>query len=388
MTTGAWLLAGFLLITAALLFSARSERMAYPSATNSRASGYAAFAELLRRDGYSVRIDRSLSPRLDRDSLVISSFFRDPEMYTLELEGRVFPEPESEEEEKVEPYVESLERHVKAGGSVLSIQHRIFFDRATRLSNDPRAIITSSDEDLFYEINAPYGSIMTALGDFEEIDYYGWYMGEYPFVTYRASGDGVTVMMADGLLATNRFLDREQNAEFMLDLVRRLAAPGSEVVFVEAGIGNYETPSVARTLGGWAVAARWQGLLLFVVLLFTLGRRFGLAERDRAVHRGSRELFDAVADIFRRTSNTGLALDNVLGECDQRMRAVLRGPRSLKRNELLQRVPHDLREQYLNVSELAVARTSPRVATSAAARLLELLERFESDSREARGLKR
>ena len=106
------------------------------------------------------------------------------------------------------------------------------------------------------------------------------------------------------------------------------------------------------------------------------------------MHRGSRELFDAVADIFRRTSNTGLALDNVLGECDQRMRAVLRGPRSLKRNELLQRVPHDLREQYLNVSELAVARTSPRAATAAAARLLELLERFESDSREARGLKR
>lgn len=384
MTTAAWLLAGFLLITAALLFSAREEHLAYPSATNVRASGYAAFAELLRRDGYHVTIDRSISPRIDRDSLAISTFFG-RSTYS-ELEEGMFsgPAPPAEPE----PYLESLAEHVRAGGSVLSIQHRKYFDRASKVSKEPNSIRSAKAEERTYEINARYTTEMGEVAGFEETDYWGWYMRGYPFVKYLASGDGVMVSVADGLPATNRFLDQNDNAEFMLDLVRRLAAPGSEVVFVEAGIGNFESPTVVRTLGDWAVAARWQTLLLFVVLLFTLGRRFGLPERDRLVHRGSRELFDAVADVFRRSRNTGLALDNVLGECDQRMRAVLRGPRSLKRSDLLQRVPHGLREQYLNVSELAVARTTPRVAAAAAARLLDLLERFEMDSREARGLKR
>ncbi|MCH8979936.1 MAG: DUF4350 domain-containing protein [Armatimonadetes bacterium] len=381
MTTAAWLLAGFLLITAALLFSAREERLAYPSATNVRASGYAAFAELLRRDGYHVTVNRSIRPRFDPDSLVISSFFRPSPVSEL---AESFSGDPVEPEEPL-PYLESLAEHVRAGGSVLSIQHRKYFERASELSEEPHVIVS---EERTFEISTPYGELVPEFGGFAEIDYYGWYLGDDPFVTYTASGDGVIVSVADGLPATNRFLARHDNAEFMLDLVRRLAEPGSEVVFVEAGIGNSESPTVARTLGGWAVAARWQGLLLFAVLLFTLGRRFGLAERDRLVHRGSRELFDAVADVFRRSGNTGLALDNVLGECDQRMRTVLRGPRSLKRNEMLQRVPHNLREQYLNVSELAVARTTPRVATAAAARLLKLLEQFETDSREARGLKR
>ena len=384
MTTAAWLLAGFLLITAALLFSAREERLAYPSATNVRASGYAAFAELLRRDGYHVTVDRSISPRIDRDSLAISTFFGSSTSGDFEV-GMI---GEPLQPDGPEPYLESLAKHVRAGGSVLSIQHRRYFDRAANLSTDPRPIVSRADEERTYEINAPYTTEMTAITGLEEIDYWGWYMRGYPFVKYLASGDGVMVSVADGLPATNRFLDQNDNAEFMLDLVRRLAAKGSEVVFVEAGIGNFESPTVARTLGDWAVAARWQMLLLFAVLLFTLGRRFGLAERDRLVHRGSRELFDAVADVFRRSGNTGLALDNVLGECDQRTRAVLRVPRSLKRSDLLQRVPHNLREQYLNVSELAVARTTPRVAAVAAARLLELLERFETDSREARGMKR
>ena len=151
MTTAAWLLAGFLLITAALLFSAREERLAYPSATNVRASGYAAFAELLRRDGYRVTIDRSIRPRIDRDSLVISSFFRASSLSDLEVD--MFGEPL--QPDGPEPYLESLAEHVKAGGSVLSIQHSRHFERASDMGSSERPIRSSADDERVYRINAP-----------------------------------------------------------------------------------------------------------------------------------------------------------------------------------------------------------------------------------------
>ena len=182
MTTVAWFLAGLLLITAALLFSARTERRAYPSATNVRASGYAAFAELLRRDGYRVTIDRSIRPRIDRDSLVISSFFR-PSTFS-ELEEDIFGVPAPPDEPL--PYLDSLAEHVRAGGSVLSIQHRRYFDRASDLSRESRMIKSAASEERTYKINAPSGTKMMGVDDFEEIDYYGWYLGEDPFVTYLA----------------------------------------------------------------------------------------------------------------------------------------------------------------------------------------------------------
>jgi hypothetical protein len=173
-----------------------------------------------------------------------------------------------------------------------------------------------------------------------------------------------------------------------LKVVRTVAPSGGTLVFDESMIGNAEAPTVANTLGKWAVAARWQAGILFVVLIYTLSRRFGLPVTERRSVRGSRELFDAISDVFRRTGNTGLALDNLLVECDQRIRRVLSAPNSAKRSDILQMAPVALREQYLHVSEHANANSSPRKAADAARKLLDTLVAFENDSRAVRGLKR
>lgn len=385
-TTGAWVLAGFLLITIALIFSAREERRGFPSVTNVRASGYAAFAELLKRDGYQISLDRTLNPQFGRSDLVVSSAFTNDLWQQAEDpfdEGGAAPERPQEL-----PYQVALDRHAKNGGTVVEIYNSVGFDASSSQVSTFRTVQSSFDLKRKYELSLPYGNAYAQPIAATPGSYPAWFAGDSAYVAYKKEGDGLRVYVADGLPVTNRYLDQDQNAAFFLDLVRSLAPHGSRIVFIEDGIGNAEEPTVARALGPWAVVARSQVILLFLVLIYSFGRRFGQPETERRKVRASRELFDAVSDVFRRTNNTGLALDNLLIECDQRMRRILRVPSKTTRHEILQSVPKQLREQYLNVSELAVGNASPNAARDAAAKLLGLLDAFEKDSRSVRGLKR
>ncbi len=380
-TTGAWFLAGFLLITIALILSVRDEDQSFPSITNVRASGYAAFAELLRRDGYEVVIDRSVRPQVKPEDLAFATSF---DVYIPneweEMSEDYVPEPA--------PYQDVIKAHLEAGGKAIEVFNRENFALASSLVEQPRYVEWSGDLDTQYLINAPYGSsAYTALDIYTE-SYDAWYMDEEPFVSYIAHKGGLLVTVADGLPITNRFLDEHHNAAFFLDIVRGIAAPGSRIVFIEAGIGNAETPSVVNTLGQWAVVARWQIVLLFVVVVLTLGIRFGLPTAERKRVRGSRELFDAVGDVLRRTRNTGLALDNLLLEVDQRIRTVTKSAPTTARHEFLRLAPSDLQAQYMKVAEMCGISPHPGDASREAAKLLALLQDFERDSRAARGLKR
>jgi hypothetical protein len=375
-----WALLGVLLVTVALIFSAREDRQGYPSVTNMRASGYAAFAELLRRDGYQVRLERGVRPEFARDEVVIAvtrPYFNKDDAWDAPLS-----------DPRLHPHEEQILQHLENGGAVIELINWEQFERASGQAVGARTVVSASDPARTYLLSLPNNPFETTTYATEATSYGAWFLGEYSYVDYTVHGDGMLVTVGEGLPLTNRFLDREQNAEFGLALVRSVAPRGSKLVFDESGIGNAEAPSVANTLGPWAVAARWQAILLFVVLLYTLSRRFGLPETEKRAVRASRELFDAVSDVLRRTGNTGLALDNLLIECDQRMRRVLNAPGTMKRSDLLQAVPAALREQYLRVSEHANANVPSRKATEQAARLLALLEAFERDSREVRGLKR
>jgi hypothetical protein len=387
-TSGVWFLVGILLITIALIFTAREERLGYPSITNVRASGYAAFAELLVRDGYTVELERSVRPDFATAELVIATSFSE----TIPSSFGEMIEAESDQYEPVatvdQPYEMLVKRHVERGGKVMRIVNRRSFDTASNLAANARSIESAHDSSQSYLLSLPYAA--TVLNDlpYEDHAYFAWFVGDDGYLSYTKVGEGLLITVSDGLPATNRFLDQHQNAEFFLDAVHAVAKPGARIVFYEAGIGNAESPTVANTLGPWAVAARTQGILLFIVLIVTFGKRFGKPIVDRRRVRASRELFDAVADVFRRTGNTGLALDHLLIECDQRMRSVMRLPSGVPRHELLAQVPKDLREHYLNVSELAVSGVPPNKAAEAAAKLLGHLQSFENDSRASRGLKR
>lgn len=382
--TGVWILSGILLVTISLILSIREEDQSFPSITNVRASGYAAFAELLRRDGYIVAIDRHVRPRLAPSDVVFATSFDS----FIPSEFEEYGPLDSTEETPVEPYLQVIKAHLAKGGNAIEVLNRRNFKLASSLAERPRNAESARDSDLRVPLTVPYGSSAWTSVELDHETYDAWFMDDEPFVSYMAHEGGLLVTVADGLPITNRYLDEGQNAEFFLNVVRSVADPGSKIVFVEAGIGNAESPSVVNTLGQWAVAARWQAVFLFVVVVLTLGIRFGLPVVERRTVRGSRELFDAVADVLRRTRNTGLSLDSLLMECDQRIRSVTKAGAQSARHEFLALVPKELKDQYLKVAEMSALGPHPDEATKEAMKLLSLLESFERDSRAARGLRR
>lgn len=377
-------MAGVLLVSIALIFTAREDRGGFPSVTNTKSSGFAAMAELLKRDGYKLRLERSARPEFRDDDVVIALTRGTEEPDEFESEFAV-----EEGVPSVDLHRERLVEHIESGGRVIEFINSASFEIDSARARETRAQVASAfDPNVKYTLSLPYG-VGQRSGVAPDARKVGaWMAAEQQVVTYATIGKGTLVTVHEGIPFTNRFLDQEQNAEFLLRVVRSVAPAGASVVIDESGIGNAQAPTVANTLGKWAVAARWQAGILFAVLIYTLSRRFGLPETERRSVRSNRELFDAISDVFRRTSNTGLALDNLLVECDQRIRRVINAPTSAKRSDILQAVPAALREQYLHVSEHANANSPPRRATAAASRLLELLSAFENDSRAVRGLKR
>lgn len=381
-TSGAWILAGFLVITVSLILTGREGDNAFPSVTSTRASGYAAFAELLRRDGYHVSLDRSVKPKLQSNDVVVMTSYD----YAIDaVPSNPFSDVPTLEEN---PYKSLINDHLKSGGRVIEVYNRDSLAGTRDLLERPHLAEWSADSDRSYSITVPYTDPIDPSIDLGVQPYVAWYVDGNPYASYYSVGDGLYLTITEGMLANNRFLDEKDNASFALELVHSVAKPGSRIVFLEAGIGNIDEASPTNTLGPWAEAARWQMVILFGVLVFTLGRRFGLPVVERRKVFGSRELFDAVADVFRRTGNTGLALDNVLSECESRVRKTLNMSPATPRKDVFSQVPAELKDQFFKVAEYASLGVRPQDAAREAARLTKLLDAFERDSRASRGLKR
>ena len=375
-----WGLAGVLVVSLAVLFISRSESQSFPSTTNVKPSGVAAFAELLRRDGFDVSLNREQKPKLEPDDLVIFvTLPYDPFAAFQE----VLEELESEEEPYASPTEEALAIHVLLGGRVLQVFMEKGFAEASKSAKNSLTVTSKIAGSDVYQVNArPYSDPSTTL-PIAEAAYRGWsYPGAILTLHYPVE-DGAVVTIADGIGMTNRFLGENDNAAFYLHLVRQMAGDGRRVVFVEAGIGNFDKTTVYTMLGSWSTAARWQVLLLLAVIIFTFGVRFGLPDRRRRVQRGSRELVEAVATAMRRGKKSGTALNLLLQEVDERIRKATGTPAGSDRLKLLQGVPADLREQYLKVEEMIAFETSVHKAASAAQALLAALQAFEADTRQA-----
>ena len=178
--------------------------------------------------------------------------------------------------------------------------------------------------------------------DYQDFHYSPWFIraknsGE-PFAVLMANGKGILARTTDGLFTTNRFLDRADNADLALRLIKGLVPDGGRVVFTEASLGKGIENSLVNTLGPWATGAYIQVLALFLVIVLTLGIRFGLPELEKRKQAGQREMLDAIADVYRRARSTAVALDSAYVEADLRIRRGLKIPANAtesQRNDLL-----------------------------------------------------
>lgn len=311
-----WVLLGLMVLAAGSLYLGRRDAVAKPSADSYSPSGGRALAELLRRSGFPVRIERSSRPRLHREEVVLAFLVRPENPWSFNRE----PDPEN-------PLRMSLREHLESGGRGLFLNIRESFPVASRHAFANRHEVqlesSASDEPDFVVSSGgvPEGPVSPDpfVRDEPGLGVAHNQMGE-EVVRLTNFQTGMILSIADATGFTNRFLDREDNAAFALWAVGLMAPDKGPIVILEALHSPPVDPGLLALLGPWAIGAWWQMVLCFLVIAYTLGRRFGIPEVDRVAQRGGRELVDAMADVMVRANMGRMALKRVVQAADREVR--------------------------------------------------------------------
>lgn len=313
-------LSGLLVITVGLMALGEHESETNPAAASNSPSGVSALQELFRRSGYKVAVDYRTKPQLQKGDIAVA-FYKDGYDY-----GGGF---NTETQEKVADQTQqALSDFVRDGGSLISLPVGSDFRSASRQMLSTVIKVQSIDG---RKANVNWngnGATQLLAWETPKAEYPLWSTPNTPFVTVRRIGAGTDVVVAEGMMATNRFIDREENAAVLMDAVRVVAKPGSRVVFTEAAWGNADDPSLMELIGPWAKAAWMQILFLGLVIVYTLGKPFGLPNPERRKQRGSRELLDAIGHSLHRGRMTQFALRSLHDDTNRYLRKWFRGPRN------------------------------------------------------------
>lgn len=311
----------------------RVEQRSFPSATNVFPSGLAAFAELLRQDGFTVIIDRNERPSLLPSDVAVSPL--------IEQTTREDSEPPFSDKT-----IKRLQSHIDAGGVVLELRHPADFVQASSEAatnavswhqdsdTAPLQVTTGPEVGSFLTLDTDSSVMHIATSESKNV------------VLASTEGKGLLVTVTDALCATNRYLGSVDNAQLMLSLVRRLCKPGGRVVFTEATINNFDSQGLIGSFGSWAIAAQWQVIILAVLMAFTLGKRFGPLTEDRRTQYGARQIIEALAEVFRRSGKEAFSAEILANDALDRMRLQLRLPPHAGTPEVLSKAPPRFAEVY------------------------------------------
>lgn len=352
-------LAGLLAIAAALILLARREDVANPASDSFAPSGTHAFIELLKKQGYSVRKTTSIAKQPNPDELVLG-FART---------GWQFDDYGSE--------VDSLQRwsqtHRESGGAAILFgvpdDFRTASLAATKSNQSafstfwPEVTLSQPDQDSYAARSRYLSSVEN------DLDLY--FVQDTSIAWIDKSGKSRTVVVASGLVATNRFIDRFDNADFVVRLVHFAAAGRKKILVQEAFHQGAQEPGLMELIGPGAEGAWKQVLLIFVAMIGLLGVRFGLADERRLHQRSLRELVDAFADVMARSQSTGLALERVATNCDRLVRKRLKIASDTP-NEVRDRLIPDRLAAKFYAAEVALKETPPANIAIGIARGLDL----------------
>lgn len=355
-----------------LLVFAKDEKRTNPTIESTNPSGLAAFAELLRRDGYIVKLDKKPRPQLESGDLVIAV-----DMPVLHSFKEIEPK-----EAKTQ---DSIDKFVGEGGAKVvfhlpsdfaETSKNVSLRRHSPLRGTPQKELTIGtyvDDYMSQETArpAPYEVSPDAAAT----------------ATWAGSR---SIDVHDAMGVTNRYISKGDNAEVMLQYVHMLAPPGSRVVFPEALINNVQADGPLDKLGGWAVAGRTQLYILALVILTSLAVRFGSPTREGAKQRSARDMVDAVAELLRRGNKTQFALEAALNDTYERFRLGVSAPVGTSREHLRERMPEPLLAVVMEAEKLAAKRLpddswAARSKTMPMARALDYqATNFEKDTRQRR----
>ena len=365
--TVGWVLFGLLAISMAMILLGREEFATDPSTNSYGPSGTRAFAELLRSRGYEVEVSLASRPATKPEDLGVGFMVEDRETeFDFSAPGHQSPTQAQ------------FIKHLEGGGRGLLIRMPPNFLTATTSAqvNSREVIPAVGDQSLDARFEVSEGMALDVWGQdrFLSADAdFAAYTDSHdePVLRFLSYGKGLLGALYDGTGATNRFLDQKQNAAFLLNVVRALKPEGGRIIVFEGLHRDVGAPGLLETIGPWALAAWYQVIFLALVVVFTLGKRFGLPEVFRGRQRGGRELLDAYADLLGRSRKPELALRKIVADADREIRNRYGIASDLSPKLRNERIPPDLANALLR-AEVSIA---PELSDGAALSVARDLER-------------
>jgi hypothetical protein len=383
-------LIAILLIAALLLTLGQRETQARPSANSYNPSGLHALKELLERNDIETVVDRLDQPRLRKTDLILAAY--------------VESGPDIFERKPLEAIENSLKKHVENGGRVLVLPFDDDFRARSFTAIKQFAKIETADGETVMKVSfAPstYASLSGSVAgvtsgsatfmpiEYTDPAYIAWYLtgdAASPYVAMSSRGEGILCRTTDGLFASNRFIDRGDNAKFALRVIRGLLPEGGRVVFTEASLGEGVSASLATVLGPWASGVWAQAIFFFVVVVVTLGIRFGLPDPARRRQAGQREMIDAISHVYERAKSSAVAVGVAHDAADRRIRRALKLPAHLGAQDRDRNIPASLakllsdadlaRKPIIEVNSKGRQKITYRLNSTDA---LDLIRRLESE---------
>lgn len=374
-----WILLGLLGLSAFMLSLGQRDIEANPTTVSYAPSGTSALAQLLKSQGYRIRVDRRPRPKLETGDLALAFADYDPH-----------PVPD---ENALDAIGEALRAHAEKGGNVLLVEiPKDFQDVSRRLKKEGAIKVRDQGRNRDYRASVdtgPTASVRISVSTIDDPSVLLWSAGEHEFVRAYRVGKG-NVFVASGAVGfTNRFIDQADNAAAcvsMIDLLAGKDRANRHIVFTEASFGNVAAPGLLDALGAWAVASWYQVLFLGMVVIFTLGRRFGYAEIEPVKQRGARELLDAISDTFLRGRHAQVALRIILARVESEIRAALRLGRNFEISARDERLSPELRKA---MAEAYAALTLEKLRSDDALPIVRNLLKAKADFvQERRGIGR
>lgn len=388
-----WVFAALLAISGVLIGLGQRESISRPVSDSFAPSGVRALVELLASNGFQVTVVRSNRLPLPSDALLVGFVSSDRAVF--------FPLHNTQEasegilEQNADPVTIGLRRvrqAVSEGSRALLFSVPDNFVAASVSARRGDVKVTRTGELQSFQISDGGGALFdSAHGFFRPTRDVGvdlWSRSDGGFVRIRPLGGGLVFYVQDGTWATNRFVDKFDNAAFALSLFADAAGPNRKVVVVDVLAGAAAEPSALEFVGPWAEAMWWQAIVFALVVAWTWGSRFGLPVAWRAREVGTRELLDALAETMQRSRVASFALRAIVEDADHVVRRRAKIPQDAPTAVRNRNLPPSLGQALVEAEAAASEPTDPTTALKLAKRLSAEVVRFTGDVRHARAAKR
>lgn len=164
----------------------------------------------------------------------------------------------------------------------------------------------------------------------------------HAIVTAQTIEGRTYVRLKNGYAYLNRFLGQDDNAALIVSLIKSVLPPGKALALPEYAYGVGAPDNLFTRLGPSYSSALIQILVIFVLLIYSLGKRFGCPDDDPPKKPGTRHFIYALADAFRRAKCSDVVIETELKRALRIVSKKLNLPAELPEQEKLSRVPGEL----------------------------------------------